>query len=386
MTIPDRSEVLGELKSSQLLLSCMIAFVTVLLASPSLSTAIIKPRLYDGSINELGRYSMTFDAYEYIEEHSDSAIIAIGSSKMRDAFDGQLLGQLDDSHHEFYNLAIAGDRPYVRMLEVSAILELKPEMIILEIGPNTFSSLATPVPESVHSRMAHLISLGSVDLDTFPNSVLNSTDKEMLPNSRSEQLNLLASYVPIAIEDTIEIELFSGEHPYPCSGSLANVRCVPLPNNSTYDEYLKYPTQFRNALEVIKAGKSSRWTIEEFYGPALDVYINGSYHNPEGVHNKNQMSFEYMIDQFTGAGIEVVLVGLPYNPVLLNRLSIGQWDYYNTSIEIYTNMPYVTVYDMMWDNDWEDFHFNDYTHMSREGELLFATKLIQQLSPLLEVE
>jgi len=86
---------------------------------------------------------------------------------------------------------------------------------------------------------------------------LNSTDKEMLPNSRSEQLNLLASYVPIAIEDTIEI---------------------------------------------------------------------------------------------------------------------------------YTNMPDVVVYDMMWDNDWEDFHFNDYTHMSREGEVLFATKLIQQLSPLLEVE
>jgi hypothetical protein len=200
---------------------------------------------------------MTFDAYEYIEIHSDSAIISIGSSKMREAFDGQLLGQLDDSDHDFYNLAIAGDRPYVRMLEVSAILELKPEMIILEIGPTTFSSLATPVPESVHSRMAHLISLGSVDLDRFPNSVLNSTDKEMLPNSRSEQLNLLASYVPIAIEDTIEI---------------------------------------------------------------------------------------------------------------------------------YTNMPDVVVYDMMWDNDWEDFHFNDYTHMSREGEVLFATKLIQQLSPLLEVE
>ena len=166
----------------------------------------------------------------------------------------------------------------------------------------------------------------------------------------------------------------------------ANVRCVPLPNNSTYDEYLRYPTQFRNSLEAIKAGNSSRWTIEEFYGPALDVYINRSYHNPEGVYNKNQIAFEYMIEQFTEAGIEVVLVGLPYNPVLLNRLSVGQWNYYNASMEIYTNMSYVTVYDMMWDNDWEDIHFNDYSHMSREGEVLFATKLIQQLSPLLEVE
>jgi hypothetical protein len=386
VTIRDRGEGSVQIESSQLLLSCLIAFVTIMVVSPSLTTAIIKPRLYDGSINELGRYSMTFDAYEYIEKHSDYSIIAIGSSKMREAFDGQLLGQLDDSNHDFFNLATAGDRPYVRMLEISAILELNPEIIIIEIGPNTFSSLATPVPGSVHSRMAHLISLGSVDLDTFPNNVLNSTDEVMLPNSRSDQLKLLASYVPIAIEDTIEIELFSGEQPYPCSGSRANVRCVPLPNNSTYDEYLRYPTQFPNSLEVIKAGNSSRWTIEEFYGPALDAYINRSYHNPEGVLNKNQVAFEYMIEQFTEAGIEVVLVGLPYNPVLLNRLSIGQWNYYNTSIETYTDMPFVTVYDMMWDNDWEDFHFNDYTHMSKEGEVLFANKLIQRLSPLLEAK
>jgi lysophospholipase L1-like esterase len=41
---------------------------------------------------------------------------------------------------------------------------------------------------------------------------------------------------------------------------------------------------------------------------------------------------------------------------------------------------------MMWDNDWEDFHFNDYTHMSKEGEVLFANKLIQRLSPLLEAK
>jgi len=386
MTIRDRGEGSVQIESSQLLLSCLIAFVTIMVVSPSLTTAIIKPRLYDGSINELGRFSMTFDAYEYIEKHSDYPIIAIGSSMMRDAFDGQLLGQLDDSNHDFFNLGTAGDRPYVRMLEISAILELNPEIIILEIGPSTFSSLATPVPESVHSRMAHQISLGSVDLDTFPNNVLNSTDKVMLPNSRSDQLELLTSYVPIAIEDTIEIELLSGEQPYPCSGSSANVRCVPLPNNSTYDEYLRYPAQFPNSLEAIKTGKSSLWTIEEFYGPALDVYINRSYHNPEGVLNKNQVAFEYMIEQFTEAGIEVVLVGLPYNPVLLNRLSIGQWNYYNTSIEIYTDMPSVTVYDMMWNDDWEDFHFNDYTHMSKEGEVLFANKLIQRLSPLLEAK
>ena len=54
---------------------------------------IIKPRLYDGSVNELGRYSMTFDAYEYISKNSDAPIISIGSSKMREAFDGVLIAE-----------------------------------------------------------------------------------------------------------------------------------------------------------------------------------------------------------------------------------------------------------------------------------------------------
>ena len=138
--------------SSELLLSCMFAVVTVLLLlSSSTMMSIIKPRLYDGSINELGRYSMTFDAYEYIEKNSDSAVIAIGSSKMRDAFDGQLLGELHGGEYDFYNIALAGDRPFVRMLEIDAIIAAQPEFIILEIGPNTFSSLGaigTPGPIS----------------------------------------------------------------------------------------------------------------------------------------------------------------------------------------------------------------------------------------------
>ena len=40
-----------------------------------------KPRLYDGSINELGRYSFTFDAYEYIDENSEKSNHCLGQFK-----------------------------------------------------------------------------------------------------------------------------------------------------------------------------------------------------------------------------------------------------------------------------------------------------------------
>ena len=118
--------------SSELLLSCMIALVTMLLVSPSLTTAIVKPRLYDGSINDIGRYAMTFDAYEHISENSDSVVIALGSSKMREAFDGVLIKELSSSESDFYNLAYGLEHPYIRVIEIGSIIELVPEIVIFE--------------------------------------------------------------------------------------------------------------------------------------------------------------------------------------------------------------------------------------------------------------
>ena len=365
-------------------LSCVVAIITTSIFTSFIQDSFIKPRLYDGSVNELGRYSMTFDAYNHIAEESDNSFIAIGSSKMREAFDGILIGEKFNNSFDFYNLAVAGDRPYVRMLEIEAMIAANPNYVIFEIGPNTLSSLSSPVPESTLSRMKHLSSLGHVDFSQYPESVLNNLDRQLLPTNYISQKEHIATYTLEAIENTIEIELFDEDPQWKCQGKSANVRCVPLPNNSTFDNYLKYPTQFSNKLELVKAGKS-QWTLEEYYGERLDNYIKGSYHNPEGLINKNQIAFEFMIDRLIEADIEVILVGLPYNPVLLDRLEDKQWEYYNQTISNYKNLETLHVIDMLWDDDWQEVHFNDYTHMSREGEILFADKLSVNISTLLEI-
>ena len=90
------------------------------------------------------------------------------------------------------------------------------------------------------------------------------------------------------------------------------------------------------------------------------------------------------MDELIQAEIGVVLVGLPYNPILLNRLQEGQWDYYNESVSNYSIVDTISVIDMMWDYDWEEIHFNDFTHMSREGEILFASKFRDNMSIIME--
>jgi hypothetical protein len=209
--------------------------------------------------------------------------------------------------------------------------------------------------------------------------VLNISDFDLLPTDYFSQREHISSYTPEAVEDTLRIDFFGENQPWPCEGEKANVRCVPKSTDSSYDDYLRHPTQFTNTLERVKAG-TTKWTIEEFYGERLDNYINGSYHNPEGFKNKNQVAFEFIINSLTQSGISVALVGLPYNPVLLDRLQSGAWDYYNYTISQYQNHSDIDVYDMLWDDDWEEIHFNDYTHMSREGEILFAKKIAKDLS------
>jgi hypothetical protein len=363
----------------ELTTSIIVLIIAGLIVSHLFVNTLIKPRLYDGTINELGRYAFTFDAYDYIEENSDEYVIAIGSSKMREIFDGVTIGEFTNFSGDFYNLAYAGDRPYVRMIEIDAIIRTDPKMVIIEIGPNIFSSLATPLPESTKGRMSQLMALNTEWTEQSWENILVEEDKNMLPLSRLEQLRYFANYTPEAIESTLNYEWELEEQPYSCDRDWGTVRCVPLVNSNEYEEYLKYPIQFRNSLKVIKEG-NARWTIEEFYGEKLDNYLKGSYHNPEGITNKNQIAFEFIIEKFIENDIEVVLVGLPYNPVLIDRLSDGQWDYYNSTISAMEQKYDITIIDYLWDKSWVEEDFNDFTHASRDGELKFAEKI----SPLID--
>lgn len=377
-------------EDGRLILSCLVALVSVLIFTPTLTDIIVKPRLYDGSINNLGRYAMTFDAYEHISETSDSVVIALGSSKMREAFNGVLIQEMSSSGYDFYNLAYGLEHPYIRVIEIEAIIKLNPEIVIFEVGPNTFSELSTPVPEWAQMMMAQLIALSGTDSTPHLDEIIYPEDLAILPNSHIQRMELLATYFPNAIEYTLEYE-FGLDAPYPCFGDEANVRCVPLPTSSAYDNYLRHPPKLPNILAMIKEtgtlinsnGQPYNISLEYYYGEHLDKYINRTYHNPEGVLNKNQVAFEYMIDRLVDAGIQVVLLGLPYNPVLMDRLAPGQWEYYNSSVKNYTQIEGVTVLNMMWDSGWAEEDFSDRTHMSRQGERKLAELLVQPLDQIL---
>lgn len=361
--------------------SITIAVVTLLLFFPLIQDSIVKPRLYDGSVNELGRYAFIFDAYEYIEDNSENPVLAIGSSKMREIFNGITIGENTTYDGDFFNLAYSLDKPYIRMLEIDAMIELNPKLIIIEVGANTFSSIPQTLDEASIQRMSQLMALNTEwGKQSWKNTLLQE-DVKFLPMERSEQILYTASLTPESLEKTFLYEFEIEEKPYSCDPITGRVHCVPLQNDAkyNYDEYLQYPTQFENWLKGIKEGKYQT-TIEEFYGERLDNYLAGTYHNPEGVENRNQIAFEFMLESLTNANIPVLLVGLPYNPVLIDRLDVGQWDYYNLTTSTYAEIDGITVHDLIWNDNWVEEDFNDFTHASREGEVKFTSFI----SPLID--
>ena len=370
----------------ELLCSFGVVVVVILLLSPIVQNNLIKPRLYDGTINELGRYSFTFDAYEHISEESENAVIGIGSSKMREIFDGRLISNLTQYQGDYYNLAYAEDRPYVRMIELQAMIASSPKLMIIEVGPNTFSELDDSGYIHYVDAFNHLASLNPYWNDASWKHIIQEEDTDLLTLDRFQQIIHYGGYGSVAIEESYLQTYKNKTQQWQCGAEWpGRVQCVPMQDNQeySYDEYIQYPTQFGNLIHRIQKWNDPM-TIEEFYGDALDNYLKRTYHNPQNIVNGNQLAFEHILEVLTYEEIPVLLVGLPYNPHLLESLSEDQWGYYNQSMDIYSKIKGVHYVNFLWDEMWTEEDFSDYTHASRLGEIKFAEMISPEIDLILK--
>ena len=360
-------------------LSALISlFLTLLMVNSSLS-GVVDRKLIDGSVMELGRYHFTFEAYEYISEDEAPSVIAWGSSKMRESFDGYEMEKIS-GHKDanFYNLGYASELPYLRLPEVSTMISSNPDVLVLELGPNTFSYLSTPLDSSSLEKMNSLIYHSPLLNDGDYMTVMEHEDIDLLDASFGKRLKGHSRYSFPAIENYLIDEITDEETGWGCDQKLNNVRCAPHSTSDLFEDYLRMPPQFSNYLERIKPLDDG--TLEEFYGERLDNYLKSRYHNSEGSFNKNHEAFNYIINEAISNDIEVVLLALPYNPVLMQRLTPDQWGYLEQAIVNYSQRDDLTTVNLLHDSRFaNDSLFNDFSHMSELGEKQLSRVLIPYL-------
>ena len=372
-------EAKGELKveaNTDLVISIIICSVVVLVLSSNVGPTLVSPRLIDGSLTELGRYAFTFDAYDTIRDDGGTSVIFLGSSKMREAINGLDIENQTSSDINVYNLAYAGERPYFRMIEIDALIQASPNIVVLELGPSSFSRLAHPLVGDVFERVEQLVALSGTpinDASYYP--ILDTSDRENLPDSNLDIQSFWASRTPEAIELTVSFELNLDEPPYDCSGTHANVRCVPSKTDQGYTDYLRYPSQFPDWFSQMRLSG----TLDDYYSMKIPDYINSSLHSIEGRYNNNHRALDFIIDTLQSNGIEVVLLAIPYYPIVQDRIPVSHWDYVNQSMETYAQDPNLILLDWFWE-DWGEDRFVDLSHMNTAGEI----EVSRRISPVID--
>ena len=124
-------------RAPELLLSCMIAIVTVLMLSSTAGPAIVKPLLLDGSLISNGRFAFVYDAYETVGDDEGPSVVGIGSSILLAAMNGTCMQEESNvANARFYNFAMPGGKPYTEMVQIPMLIEANPDVVMLEVGPN----------------------------------------------------------------------------------------------------------------------------------------------------------------------------------------------------------------------------------------------------------
>ena len=88
----------------------------------------------------------------------------------------------------------------------------------------------------------------------------------------------------------------------------------------------------------------------------------------------------YEIDTLLENNIDIIITTPIYHPDYLSKLSIGQWDGFNETVDRYRNVSGITVFDLTWDVRWIDEHFFNRNHLDDDGRFEYC----HQLAPVIE--
>lgn len=365
MSIASESPSFGSDRLVSGVLVCIFTIVIVITSSINLVT---NERLNDGSLTGSGRYTITFDAYELIESDMEKSVIFLGSSKMREAIDGHLIEELGNHQYSVYNLAYAGERPYHRMVEIDSLIQSNPDIVVLELGPTSFSPLSNPLSGGNLDKMKLLMSLSNESPKRSSYyDLISDFDKPLLPSDSIETLEFINTFTPKAYEKSLGYITGLEDSPYDCD---TDVQCAPISSSEDFENYLRYPPQFPDWLKLYREQNRE----EIYFGKHLDSFYNSSLHSAEGIYSKNHMAYDFIINSLVESNITVILVALPYHPRAQEYAPNEHWSYVNNSILEYQKDSRIITIDWFWE-DFGNESFIDISHFSRVGEIETANRL-----------
>lgn len=362
----------GEGKVS-LLSSFFVLLLSLLFVVPSTLDIVIQPLLYDGSIVAMGRYSMTQDALETIQEDEQISVVAMGSSMMFKAFNGSCFDTLD-SHNDvrYYNLAIPSSRPYNDMLHIPRLIRANPDLVMLEVGVNLLVDPSPSSDEYLEFRYK-MDTMEQSDLDVGGwHQLIEDRYGEWLATNQLEREQFKQEWFPDASEELLRRALLdeSGVYPY------STYAQVPEVGTNEWVNFLQEPEWPPVRFDLMTPEVSQKYN-------ETDMKLSAQYYKPQSGGTLSHSALRYMVEELTSADIKVVLTTLPHHPLTYQYLAPEQWNPLNDTLSPYVGMKDVEIIDNTWAQGWEHAHFDDRNHLDKDGREEFCRRSSPIISGLL---
>ena len=283
--------------------------------------------------------------FEMIKGDENYKIIFLGSSMTREDIDCMVIENYYDSL-SCYNLGSSSDIPYLRLLEIPKIIEAKPDLVVIEITPNTFANISNldylePIIE-LRIGLASTIQDGN-EQTYWRENILNEHEKYLVDNSIEKTLfwnkyrqDILNEGIRNSLSSTKEIDVKSPARNYSMKTDSELLQLM----DSFYDE---------------KSG---------FFSDNIDQSLN-------------LFSMEIMVNSLIINGIDVVFQSQPINSLAINNAPNNFWDNYNSSVNKLEKTYNLTHYNHFYS---DDYNFADLTHLDYNGRQNYSIDLAKFLN------
>ena len=349
-----------------LLISLAIAFIVFIMLSSTYNSAIVKPLLKDGSLISHGRFMITFDALDTIQEDEAVSVVAVGSSITRASIDGNCienLSQIDDL--EVYNLGLSGAIPYTELMQLTALINSKPDIVLLEAGVNSFWDIdnqeymfRSNTPAYIEFRMKlNSIQMSDSDFGDWTD-IIRDEHRDFLLDDIFSRNNEYSMYSSEAIEELFGRGLLDESAAEEPTSWLR----APQTSDESWNGYLSTPNYRTGAWE----NNSALRNPEKWFQENMEVYSRYGEYNPQHNGTLFHLVLNHMVQELVQNDVKVVLISAPRNPMVFDYLEPGQTDGLNSSLLDLKITDDVFIKNMLWEK-WDAHEFSDRNHLNIDG-------------------
>lgn len=305
-------------------------FIIFVLSNPITSHLYLNNMDKDSTFH--AEQNQIYREFDIIKEDENYKVIFLGSSMTREDIDCIVIENNYDKL-SCYNLGSSSDIPYLRLLEIPKIIEAKPDLVVIEITPNTFANI---------SNLDYLKPI--IELRIGLASTIQDENEQVYWRE-----NILNEHEKYLVDNSIEKTLFWNKYRADILNEVINNRL-----SSTKDIDVKSPA--RNYS--VKTNSELMQLMDDFYDE------EGAFFSDDIDQSINLISMEIMVNSLILNGIDVIFQSQPINPLAIKNAPENFWDNYNSSVNKLEETYNLTHYNYFYNYG---YNFADLTHLDYEG-------------------